>query len=93
MMKINIGKLIYNFQDDGAIRDIEAGYSTYDGRESFNANIVITQDDLPQGIERYNAEQLDLQAKRIIREITLGTRDESEEEEPEDVEEEESTEE
>ena len=72
MLDIKITNINYNIDDDGNTRQIGTTFSGYEGSESVNANIPVTEEDLEKDVtfDDLTRKQIETIGRKKLAEIT-----------------------
>ena len=72
MLDIKITNINYNIDDDGNTRQIGTTFSGYEGNESVNANIPVTEEDLEKDVtfDDLTRKQIEELGRKKLAEIT-----------------------
>lgn len=72
MLDIKITNINYNIDDDGNTRQIGTTFSGYEGSESVNANIPVTEEDLEKDVtfDDLTRKQIEALGRKKLAEIT-----------------------
>lgn len=72
MLDIKITNINYNIDDDGNTRQIGTTFSGYEGNESVNANIPVTEEDLEKDVtfDDLTRKQIEALGRKKLAEIT-----------------------
>ena len=91
MKRAVLTKFTQDFGTNGVVNQVQVTYSNYEGSESFNATVNLTEEDNVGDMTRMNVVQADAFARKKLREILvqpgIGELEEEEEEETDAVEE------
>lgn len=86
MKRAVLTKFSQDFGANGVVNQVQVSYSNYEGSESFNATVNLTEEDGVGDMTRMNVVQADAFARKKLREILvqpgIGELEEEEEEEP-----------
>ena len=86
MKRAVLTKFTQDFGSNGVVNQVQVTYSNYEGSESFNATVNLTEADGVGDMTRMNVVQADAFARKKLREILvqqgIGELEEEEEEEP-----------
>ena len=86
MKRAVLTKFSQDFGANGVVNQVQVSYSNYEGSESFNATVNLTEADGVTDMTRMNVVQADAFARKKLREILvqpgIGELEEEEEEEP-----------
>ena len=84
MKRAVLTKFTQDFGTNGVVNQVQVTYSNYEGSESFNATVNLTEEDNVGDMTRMNVVQADAFARKKLREILVQPGiGELEEEEPE----------
>ena len=89
MKRAVLTKFTQDFGSNGVVNQVQVTYSNYEGSESFNATVNLTEEDNVGDMTRMNVVQADAFARKKLREILVqpGIGELEEEEETDAVEE------
>lgn len=89
MKRAVLTKFTQDFGTNGVVNQVQVTYSNYEGSESFNATVNLTEEDNVGDMTRMNVVQADAFARKKLREILVqpGIGELEEEEETDAVEE------
>ena len=71
MKRAVLTKFSQDFGANGVVNQVQVSYSNYEGSESFNATVNLTEEDSVGDMTRMNVVQADAFARKKLREILV----------------------